>query len=136
MWISFLFELQIAKEPKKQRKNSPCLKITEKVSFKTASEASYVYIFSGQKFIKNAKIWSILASFWKPEACGQTVLPDRSILIGQNLVENATIEKFKCDILGDFQTLWEYLFHIATHGGLKPLKMSHIFKSVQRSKNH
>ena len=32
------------------------LKITEKVSFKIASEASYVYIFSGQKFIKNAKI--------------------------------------------------------------------------------
>ena len=25
-----------------------------------------------------------MASFWKPEACGQTVLPDRSVLIGQN----------------------------------------------------
>ena len=37
--------------------------------------------------------WSIWASFWKPEACGQTVLPDRSILIGQKLVcqnSNAT----------------------------------------------
>ena len=45
------------------------------------------------------------ASFWKPEACGQTVLPDRSVLIGQKLVENAKIQKFKCDILGDFQTL-------------------------------
>ena len=33
----------------------------------------------------------ILASFWKPEACGQTVLPDRSVLIGQKLVENAEI---------------------------------------------
>ena len=32
-----------------------CLKITEKVSFNIASEASYVYILSGQKFIKNAK---------------------------------------------------------------------------------
>ena len=31
-----------------------CLKITEKVSFKIANEASYVYICSGQKFIKNA----------------------------------------------------------------------------------
>ena len=31
------------------------LKITEKVSFNIASEASYVYILSGQKFIKNAK---------------------------------------------------------------------------------
>ena len=34
------------------------------------------------------------------------MLPDRSVLIGQKLVENAKIEKFKCDILGDFQTLW------------------------------
>ena len=46
-----------------------------------------------------------LASFWKPEAGGQTVLPDRSILIDQKLVENAKIEKFKWDILGYFQTL-------------------------------
>ena len=36
--------------------------------------------------------WSILESFWKPEACGQTVLPDSSILIGQKLVENAKIK--------------------------------------------
>ena len=31
------------------------LKITEKVSFSIASEASYVYILIGQKFIKNTK---------------------------------------------------------------------------------
>ena len=29
--------------------------------------------------------------------CGQTVLPDKSLLIRQKLVENAKIEKFKCD---------------------------------------
>ena len=39
-----------------------CLKITEKVSF-NASEASYVYILSGQKLINNAKYGQILASF-------------------------------------------------------------------------
>ena len=33
---------------------SRCLKIIEKVSFNIASEASYVYILSGQKLIKNA----------------------------------------------------------------------------------
>ena len=43
--------------------------------------------------------------FLTPEARGQTVLPDRSILIGQKLLENAKIEKFKCDILSNFQTL-------------------------------
>ena len=45
-----------------------CLKITEKVSFNIASEASYVYISSGQKFIKIAKIeklkCDILDDFW------------------------------------------------------------------------
>ena len=38
-----------------------------------------------------------LASYWQPEACGQTVLPG---LIGQKLAE------FKCDILSNFQTMW------------------------------
>ena len=46
-----------------------------------------------------------LTSFLKPEACGQTVLPDMSILIGQKLVENAKIQQFKCDFLSSFQTL-------------------------------
>ena len=35
--------------------NEQCLKITEKVSLKIASEASYIYVLSGQKFSKNAK---------------------------------------------------------------------------------
>ena len=56
-----------------------CLKITEKVAFNIASEASYVYI-SCQKLIKKAKKKSILASFLKPQDCGQNLLPDRSLL--------------------------------------------------------
>ena len=52
------------------------------------------FLLSAQKFIKNAKKMSNLVSFWKPE----TVLPDRSLLIGQKLVGNAKIGKFKCDI--------------------------------------
>ena len=35
--------------------DAQCLKITEKVSFNIASEASYVYILSGHKLIKSAK---------------------------------------------------------------------------------
>ena len=46
-----------------------------------------------------------LTSFRKPQSGGQTVSPDRSFLIGQNLVENAKIKTFKYDFLGDFQTL-------------------------------
>ena len=59
-----------------------------------------------------------LASFWKPEACGQTVLPDRSVLIGQKLVRNAKIKKLKCDILSNFQTMC---------GGWKSHKRSHFY---------
>ena len=43
------------REPWQIHQNAWCLKITEKVAFNIASEASYVYILSGQKFIKNAK---------------------------------------------------------------------------------
>ncbi len=93
----------------KNSTTSRCLKITEKVSFNIASEASYVYILSGQKLIKNAKNGPFWRSFEKPEACGQTVLPDRSVLIGQKLVEKAKIQTFKCDILSNFQTnYWFY----------------------------
>ena len=52
--------------------------------------------------MKNGQFWQV---FEKPDAYGQTVLPDRSILIGQKWLEKAKIEKFICDILGDFQTL-------------------------------
>ena len=34
------------------------------------------------------------------------MLPDRSILIRQKLVENAKIQKFKCNILSHFQTIF------------------------------
>ena len=71
---------------------SQCLKITEKVAFNIASEASYVFILSEQKFIKKSQKWLILASFWNPEFCCQTVLPDRTLLQGQKLVENAKIQ--------------------------------------------
>ena len=50
-----------------------------KKSHSTLHAASYVYILSGQKLINNAKNGQFLASFWKSEACGQTVLPDRSL---------------------------------------------------------
>ena len=49
--------------PQLPSSSTQCLKITEKVSFNIASEASYIYILSGQKLIKNAKngqIWRVL----------------------------------------------------------------------------
>ena len=41
-----------------------------------------------------------------PLKTGQTVLPDRSVLIQQKLFKNVKIQKFICDNLGHFQTLW------------------------------
>ena len=59
------------KDAAKIQTTARCLKITEKVPFNIASEASYVYILSGQKLIKNAKMihfgeflktWSLLSN--------------------------------------------------------------------------
>ena len=75
----------------------------EKVSF-NKSEASYVYILSGQKFLKNAKngpFWRVFENL----KLAVTQVYQTGILIGKKLVENAHIQKFKCDILGYFQTL-------------------------------
>ena len=53
-----------------------------------------------------------LSSFWKPEAFGQTVLPDRSLSIGQKLVEkNVKIQMshsmhYECDEVGISILLW------------------------------
>ena len=70
--------------------NTPqCFKITEKVAFNIASEASNDYILSRQKLVKSVK----KIYFWKTWACGQTVLPDLSVFVGQKLVENAKIQK-------------------------------------------
>ena len=48
-----------------KKTSSQCLKITEIVAFNIASEASYVYITSGQKLIKNAKN----GQFWRIFEC-------------------------------------------------------------------
>ena len=45
-----------------------CFKIVQKVAFNIASEASYVYILSGQKLIKNAKN----DPFWRVVFCLQS----------------------------------------------------------------
>ena len=60
--------------------------------------------FEWTKLIKNAKNGRF-NGFIKTEACIQTVLPDRSVLIRQKLVENTKIQKLKCDILSHFKTL-------------------------------
>ena len=51
------------------------------------------------------KKWSFCRVFRKPEACSQTLLPDRSGLIGQKLVENAKIQMRHFGLLlGNFLT--------------------------------
>ena len=86
-------------------KDAQCLKTTEKVSFNIASEASFHFEWTIVK--QKCQKWYNLPSFWKPEVGGQTLFPDRSVLIGQKLVENANIQKFRCEILSNFQTMWD-----------------------------
>ena len=68
--------------------NFRCLRITEKVSFNIASEASYLY----KSLLKMPKMANF-GEFLKPKACGQTVLPVMAILTRKKLIENAKIEK-------------------------------------------
>ena len=80
-WIirDFSFILLITKNIK----NHSVWKITEKVSFYIASATSYVYILSGQKFIKK---WSTWGSF-ENLILRSKVLPNRSLLKVQKLTE-------------------------------------------------
>ena len=80
--------------------NVRCLKITEKVSFNIAFATFWVdkswlkmpkIVYVGE-FLKN---WSLRSN---------SVTRHVSFKIGQKLVENAKIEKFKWDILSIFQT--------------------------------
>ena len=48
---------------------------------------------------------SLIQHFWKSDSSGQTVLPDRSILVRQKLMKNTKFQKLKYAILIDFQTL-------------------------------
>ena len=71
--------------------------------YNISSEARYFHLhleWSAQKE-------SILASFWEPEACGQIVLPDRSVSIGQKLVKNAKIGKLKMRHFEEFSNTVE-----------------------------
>ena len=79
-----------------------CLKITEKVAFNIASEASYVYILSGQKLIKMPKMVHF-GEFLKILRLNSVTR--QVAFITRKLVENAKIQKLKLDILSDFQTL-------------------------------
>ena len=60
-----------------------------------------------QKYIENAKIdpfWRVFENLKLPVKQCYSV-PRQVTYIGQKLVKNAKIEKFKCDILSNFQTL-------------------------------
>ena len=60
--FSAIFEHYDKMSFKKYNKKT-VFKITKKVAFNLVSEASYGYILSGQKIMKNAQKWSILAFF-------------------------------------------------------------------------
>ena len=66
------------------------MKITEKVAFNIASKASYVYILSGQKLIKNASLQSNSVT--------------RQVNLGQKLMENAKLKNSNATFLSNFQT--------------------------------
>ena len=70
-----------------------CLKITEKVSFNIASEASYVYILSGQKKMPKMVQFGEFLKNWSLRSNSVTRLV--SFLKGRKLVKNAKITKIQ-----------------------------------------
>ena len=112
-----------------------CLKLTEKRYHSTlrAKRATFTFCLD-KKFIKKCQKWSILASFWKPEACGQAVIPDRLVLIGQKWWK---MPKFKRE---DFQTTVSLLvsgqplfgFSLCLHYSFLPSKASSIQIRIMR----
>ena len=70
-----------------------CLKNHRK-SLNIASEASYVYILSGQKLIKNAKNGPFWREFENLKLAVKQCYQTGQFLIGQKLVENAKIQNF------------------------------------------
>ena len=83
--LSLIIQVSFAIQGKAQ-----CLKITQKVSFKMASEASYVFILSGQKLIKSAKN----VVFWQVFDNYKLAVKEyyQRILMGQKLVENVELK--------------------------------------------
>ena len=72
-----------------------CLKIIANVSFNIATWELYLH-FDWTKCQK-------IVSFWKIEACGQTVLPARSVLKGQKMPK---LKSSNAIFFGDFQPMW------------------------------
>ena len=69
--------------------NSQWLKITQKVAFNIASEASYVYIFASEA----SNVYILIKT---PKIVKNVKLAVKQCYpIGQKLVENAKIKKFK-----------------------------------------
>ena len=68
------------------------------------------------------------SQFLKPEVCGQTVLPDRSILKWTKIVEKC--QKFKnATFWGEFQTLWIMSLKVSKINYGKMGKMWHTLNS-------
>ena len=104
-WKKHEYSLGKKRGPNYLAKLSTLVKNLRKSRIQHYERSKLRFLLEWIKVDQKCQKWSILASFWKSKACGQTVLPDRSLLIWQKIGEHVKIEKLYCDILGDFQTL-------------------------------
>ena len=73
----------------------------KKVAFNNASEASYVYILSSQKLIKNAKN-GLIGEFLKTWSLRSNSVTRQVTFNWTKIGENAKIQNLKCYIFDDF----------------------------------
>ena len=79
-----------------------CFKIIEKIAFNIASEASKVYILSGQMLTKNAQNGPFWRFFENLKLAVNQCYQTGQFVKGQKLAKNG---KLKSDNLDDFQTM-------------------------------
>ena len=87
-----------------------CLKITDKSLIQHCERSEIRLHFKWTKVNSKCKKWSILASFWKPDAYGQTVLPDMSVLIGQKLSRGQKLALLSTVLLYKDYCTWFYMY--------------------------
>ena len=104
-WKKHEYSLGKKRGPNYLAKLSTLVKNLRKSRIQHYERSKLRFLLEWIKVDQKCQKWSILASFWKSKACGQTVLPDRSLLIWQKLVE-------KCQKLKNKNaTFWEVFKH-------------------------
>ena len=87
---------------------------TWKKLVENAKIENFKWRFEWTKILQKCQKWTILATFRKSKSCSQTVLPDKSILIGQKMVKMSKLKKSNATFLVIFKHCVAHFTHFET----------------------